>query len=92
MSPALSVIGFDRGDAGLSLVVTVSLWSAQAMDCSGQRAYFSFKPLPTPAPLLWTVIVASSKLHEEAADTKLAPASAITGVISCVHRIFLDRL
>jgi hypothetical protein len=37
------------------------------------RAHLSFEPAPTPAPLLEIDTVASSKLHEDAADTIVAP-------------------
>lgn len=33
------------------------------------KTYFSFTPPPTPAPLPDTVSVASSKVHDAAADT-----------------------
>jgi hypothetical protein len=40
---------------------------------SCNQAHLSLEPPPTPAPLLVTDTVASSKLHEDAADTIVAP-------------------
>lgn len=42
---------------------------------ASSQAHLSLEPAPTPAPLLEMDTVASSKLHEDAADTNVAPES-----------------
>jgi hypothetical protein len=61
---------FARGVEGLSLrAVSIMIHGV----VSTFRAHLSFEPAPTPAPLLEIDTVASSKLHDDAADAIVAP-------------------
>jgi hypothetical protein len=63
------VIDFAKGLLGLKLESVSHRHMHRRCHC----AHLFFEPAPTPAPLLETDTVASSKPHEDAADTIDAP-------------------
>ena len=52
--------------------------------------YFSLRPVPTPAPLLWIEIVASAKPHEDAAAARGDAQVSSNAEMVAGRRMLLD--